>query len=121
MPETVFCNLIVIRSYDLDRAAIFYTALGLTLVRHAHGSGPNHLAHEANGQVFEIYPLEDGEPATTATRIGFSVPSVDKTYTSLLDAGGQAVLSPRKSPWSRRAVVSDPDGHRVELTELGES
>lgn len=121
MPETVFCNLIVIRSYDLDRAAIFYTALGLTLVRHAHGNGPNHLAHEANGQVFEIYPLDKDQIATTGTRIGFSVPSVDATYAAAIAAGGQSVSAPRKSPWGRRAVVSDPDGHRVELTELGDS
>jgi catechol 2,3-dioxygenase-like lactoylglutathione lyase family enzyme len=113
---TVLCNLIVLRSRDLDRAHAFYHALGLSLVRHSHGSGPIHLASESAGQVFEIYPLTDATAPTTSTRVGFSVPSVDAAYTSLLTAGGTSVAPPKDSQWGRRAVVADPDGHRVELT-----
>jgi len=112
----VICNLIVLRSRDLDRAHSFYCALGLSFVRHSHGSGPLHLASESAGQVFEIYPLTDATVPTTSTRVGFSVPSVDATYASLLAAGGTSVAPPKDSQWGRRAVVADPDGHRVELT-----
>lgn len=112
-----FCNLVVLRSHDLDRAGTFYSALGLNFVRHSHGNGPEHLASESNSQVFEVYPLSDGELPTTSTRIGFAVPSVDEAYTGLLAAGGQSVSQPKDSPWGRRAVVADPDGHRVELLE----
>jgi lactoylglutathione lyase len=112
----VLCNLVVIRSRDLERADKFYSALGLTLKRHSHGSGPEHLASQHAGQVFEIYPLDKDGLSTTAARIGFSVPSVDDTYSALLAAGGKEVSAPKLSPWGRRAVVSDPDGHRIELT-----
>lgn len=108
-------NLVVIRSHDLDRAGAFYEALGIEFARHAHGTGPIHLANETNGQVFEIYPLMADDIPTSSARIGFSVQSVDQSYQALLAAGGQAVVSPRNSPWGRRAVVADPDGHRVEL------
>jgi predicted enzyme related to lactoylglutathione lyase len=108
--------LIVLRSRDLDQAHAFYRALGLSFVRHSHGNGPIHLASESGGQVFEIYPLTDESGPTTSTRVGFSVPSVDATYASLLAAGGTSVNPPKDSPWGRRAVVSDPDGHRIELT-----
>lgn len=112
----VVCNLVVLRSRDLDRACSFYSALGLDFVRHSHGTGPVHLASESAGQVFEIYPLTDASAPTSAVRIGFSVPSVDDAYASLLAAGGKSVARPENSEWGRRAVVSDPDGHRVELT-----
>lgn len=112
----VSCNLIVLRSRDLDRAQAFYEALGLSFVRHAHGSGPVHLSSESAGQVFEIYPLTEATAPTSSARVGFSVPSVDATYTALLAAGGTSVGPPKDSPWGRRAVVADPDGHRVELT-----
>ncbi len=114
----IVCNLIVIRSRDLDRAAEFYAALGLSLKRHSHGNGPLHLASENAGQVFEIYPLGENDQSTSTARIGFSVPSVDEAYSALLSAGGTKVSAPQLSPWGRRAVVSDPDGHRVELTAI---
>jgi lactoylglutathione lyase len=112
----VLCNLIVLRSRDLDRAHSFYRALGLSFVRHSHGSGPIHLASESAGQVFEIYPLTDDVAPTSSTRVGFAVPSVDAAYASLLTAGGISVTPPKNSQWGRRAVVADPDGHRIELT-----
>ena len=112
----IHCNLTVVRSADLERAARFYEALGLQLTKHAHGSGPTHLAHKADGHTFEIYPLKGAAAPTTSTRIGFRVPSVDEAYARLLAAGGTETSAPQDSEWGRRAVVTDPDGHRVELT-----
>jgi lactoylglutathione lyase len=112
----IHLNLVVLRSRDLDRAQAFYEALGLSFVRHAHGKGPIHLASEASGQVFELYPLGDDAASTSSTRVGFAVPDVDATYAALVNAGGTSVSPPKDSPWGRRAVVADPDGHRVELT-----
>lgn len=117
LPRTISCNLIVLRSENLERARAFYGALGLEFVRHAHGKGPLHLAAEMHDQVFEIYPLRQGDTPTSSTRIGFSVPSVDTAYTELLAAGGTSASAPKPSPWGRRAVVTDPDGHRIELSE----
>jgi lactoylglutathione lyase len=74
------------------------------------------LASESGGQVFELYPMTDDASATSATRIGFCVPDVDAAYAELVAAGGTSVAPPKDSPWGRRVVVADPDGHRVELT-----
>ena len=41
MPN-VSLNLVVIRSTDFERAASFYAVLGLTFVKHRHGTGPEH-------------------------------------------------------------------------------
>jgi catechol 2,3-dioxygenase-like lactoylglutathione lyase family enzyme len=112
----VVLYLVVLRARDLKRAEDFYRALGMEFIRHSHGHGPMHLSTETAGQVFELYPLGENEIPTTSTRIGFAVASVDDTYQALLIAGGSSVSSPRDSQWGRRAVVSDPDGHRVEIT-----
>lgn len=112
----VRCNLVVIRSEQLEASARFYTALGLQLSKHRHGTGPEHYASEAATETFEIYPLTNSASPTTGTRIGFAVESVDQVFERLLRVGGQAVSSPKDSPWGRRAVIADPDGHRVELT-----
>jgi len=110
-------NLIVLRSSDIKRAADFYTRLGLHFTRHQHGTGPEHFAAELGGAVIELYPLAPNAPSTLGTRIGFAIGSLDETLAAIRDYP-QAVISPPKdSEWGRRAVVADPDGHRVELLE----
>lgn len=102
----------------MARAAAFYSRFGLEFSKHRHGSGPEHFAAELpGGGVFEIYPLPADGPTTTGTRIGFRVPSVDAALAALGDYPAAIVTPARDSEWGRRAVVTDPDGHRVELTE----
>jgi hypothetical protein len=114
--DVAICNLVVIRARDLDCAQRFYQAIGMRFVKHSHGRGPLHLASDQNALVFEIYPLDQQALPTTSTRIGFAVASVDDAYAALVAAGGKSISAPANSPWGRRAVVADPDGHRVELT-----
>jgi lactoylglutathione lyase len=110
-------NLVVIRSADLDRAERFYRVLGLSFERHRHGTGPVHLAAQPypGGYVFEIYPASAKAGPTTGVRIGFSIDAVDAYLDALVEAGGTIIQAPADSEWGRRAVVADPDGHRVEL------
>lgn len=115
--DPIALNLVVLRSGDIERAADFYGLLGLRFSRHRHGKGPEHFAAETAGGGFEIYPLSSDGASTFGTRVGFSVASLDDTLAALHDHP-QAVVSPAAdSPWGRRAVVADPDGHRVELVQ----
>lgn len=109
-------NLVVIRAAALDRSQAFYEALGLTFVSERHGTGPEHLAATVNGVVFEIYPLGKQRP-TSCVRIGFSVCSVSSAVNSIQQLGFEVATTPTQSPRGLRAVVVDPDGHRVELTQ----
>jgi predicted enzyme related to lactoylglutathione lyase len=110
-------NLIVLRSPDMRRAAEFYSRLGLRFTRHQHGSGPQHFAAELGSGVFELYPQSPVGPSTLGTRIGFSVPSLDSAIAALAEFPGAIISPPKDSEWGRRAVVADPDGHRVELLQ----
>ena len=46
-------NLLLLRSPDIERARRFYQVFGMTFTRHAHGSGPEHFAHEDERGVFD--------------------------------------------------------------------
>jgi lactoylglutathione lyase len=113
----VSLNLVVLRSPDIQRAAAFYTRLGLKFSRHRHGSGPEHFAAELPGGVFELYPLLPDSPSTFGTRIGFCIPSIDAALAAIGDYPNAVLIPAKASEWGRRAVVSDPDGHRVELLQ----
>lgn len=97
-------TLVVLRCADLARASAFYEALGLKLQPERHGDGPDHLSCLLEGgTVLELYP--QGAKTTSGLRLGFTVPDVDAAIAAVR-ALGAAVNG---------TVVTDPDGHRVEL------
>lgn len=117
MMTSVSLNLVVLRVPDLARAADFYSAFGLVFVKHAHGKGPEHFAAELGSAVFELYPQAGEDGSTKNVRVGFQVVEADRVLASLEKKGAKVVSPLKDSPWGRRAVVDDPFGHRVEITE----
>ena len=111
-------SLVLIRSTDPEKLAAFYAHLGMSFAKHRHGSGPEHFSAElGSGGVFEIYPRKAEDKATSATRIGFCVDSVTDACSSSILNGGRLVSEPKIGAWGMRAVIDDPEGHRIELTE----
>ena len=108
-------NLVVLRFADIERAAKFYSEMGLSFTLHSHGTGPQHYSSVVDGLVFELYPLTAKSSPTTGTRIGFKVDSVDKIIELLSKIGAKINTPPTDSEWGRRAVVVDFDGHVIEL------
>jgi catechol 2,3-dioxygenase-like lactoylglutathione lyase family enzyme len=109
-------NLIVLRSADLTKARRFYEAIGLRFDTEKHGKGPEHLAAQVNGCVLEIYPQTQGL-STSGMRLGFRVPSIAPVLAALEQMGVKMSSPLAEGPWGLRAVVVDPDGHKVEFTE----
>jgi catechol 2,3-dioxygenase-like lactoylglutathione lyase family enzyme len=116
MDSTPALNLLVIRTGDLEPAARFYAALGVEVARERHGGGPEHLAARLGPVVFEVYPQGDG-PSSVGVRLGFRVASAAQAVEAARAAGGSVVSGPQPSPWGVRAVVADPDSHKIELLE----
>jgi predicted enzyme related to lactoylglutathione lyase len=114
-------GLLVLRAANLEKSLAFYGAVGLTFTQEQHGSGPVHFACELGSTVIELYP---GEPGTAperksggATMLGLTVPDLDETLIALADLGFSPTAAPKDSAWGRRAVVLDPDGRAVEISE----
>ena len=111
-------NLVVIRAKDPKALARFYSLLGLQFAEEKHGAGPEHLSCDLDGHVFEIYPLANEKQGTTATRLGFRVESLPATIRAISAITEARVLRhPEGTKRGRRAVIVDPEGHRVELVE----
>jgi len=108
-------NLVVIRSADIEIAERFYSSLGLLFGKEKHGNGPEHYASCVDGFVFEIYPLKENETPTTSVRLGFEIDTVDGYIPEVSKLGGTVETRPYDSPWGRRSVIKDPDGHTIEL------
>jgi lactoylglutathione lyase len=115
--SSITLNLVVLRCSDAARAAEFYGRLGISFTLERHGSGSEHYAADLGGSVFELYPATPDGPSTLGTRIGFSVPSLDDVIAAYADMPAAVVSPVKDSPWGRRAVVVDPDGHRMELVQ----
>lgn len=112
------CNLLVIRSGIPDKLAEFYTHLGLSFDYHRHGSGPNHYSADNEGFVLEIYPLSKSQArADPFVRLGFEVESLDKLLGKF--PPDVIVQEAKLSVWGYRCVITDPEGRRVELVEVG--
>ncbi|MCJ8283184.1 MAG: bleomycin resistance protein [Rivularia sp. ALOHA_DT_140] len=110
-------NLIVIRVEDLIKSKDFYETLGIKFDYEQHGQGEKHLSTVLEGMIFEIYPRNNNLD-TSALRLGFRVSSVDKIIEKLEKIEAVILSPPKNSTWGRRAVISDPDHHKIELIEL---
>ncbi|AFY58896.1 hypothetical protein Riv7116_6569 [Rivularia sp. PCC 7116] len=116
MLNQIALNLIVIRVEDLTRSRKFYEILGISFLYEQHGNGEKHLSAMLGGIVFEIYPSSNNID-TSGVRLGFRVSSVDNTIEELQAIETVIVSPPKDSQWGRRAVIIDPDGHKIELVD----
>lgn len=107
-------SLVVLRVRDLEASRSFYERVGLDLRPEQHGRGPAHLSATLGGVVVELYPRSDG-PGSDGTRLGFVVPDLDAIVGRLDPAEHDEV----RRDGERVVIAIDPDGHKVELTELG--
>ncbi len=110
------CNLLVIKTNQLETTRQFYQSIGIQFQKHQHGRGPVHYAAEMGTFVFEIYPLSNQQARVdSSTRLGFEVNRLDDLITAL---PADVVLKlPHQAEWGYQAIVQDPDGRKVELTQ----
>ena len=105
----------------MEATLAFYKTLGFTFVEEQHGSGPVHYSTQTASSVLEIYPGVAAAPVDRksggATMLGFSVISLNDVLASLEKSRSPLISAAKDSPWGRRAVVSDPDGRAIELSE----
>jgi hypothetical protein len=108
-------RLLVLRSARLEEVRAFYERLGLVFVTEQHGSGPVHHAARVGAVVLELYPLAAEASPDGQLRLGFAVENLTATLDALTES---EIISPmRESLWGLRAVVRDPEGRVVELTQ----
>ena len=111
-------NLLVLRTAQPDKLTAFYSHLGFQFDYHCHGNGPMHYSADINGLVFEIYPLlKNQDQADSSLRLGFQVEDLDKLLESLRKEKINILQEPKYAEWDYFAVIKDPDGRKIELTQ----
>jgi lactoylglutathione lyase len=123
MSETTL-SLMVLRTDNIESALAFYHAIGLHFQQEQHGAGPIHFSCQIGTTVMEIFPAEVGKAPDRksggATMLGFTVSSLDETLQALANLGIIPLSPPKQSAWGRRAVVLDPDGRAIEISEASQ-
>lgn len=110
------CNLLVIKTHQLEVVCQFYQSLGIPFQQHRHGKGPIHYAAEMGPFVFEIYPLAAPQAIVdNSIRLGFEVPQLDDLIKTL--PADVILKKPYHSEWGYQVLIRDPDGRKVELTQ----
>lgn len=110
-------GLVVLRSPQLEVVADFYRLLGIDFIKEKHGKGPEHFAGRVGDAILEIYPLKQGSSIEPGSRIGFTVANLEELVKKLCSAGVMIIEEAKQTKWGYRAVVRDPDGRAVELSE----
>jgi catechol 2,3-dioxygenase-like lactoylglutathione lyase family enzyme len=106
-------TLLVLRCTDIERAREFYEALGLVLVAEQHRAGPRHYSTTIGGTVLELYPQRG--PETRGVRLGLSLSDLAAALSAVERVGGKVVRT--EAAQTPSAIVEDPDGHTIELTQ----
>jgi catechol 2,3-dioxygenase-like lactoylglutathione lyase family enzyme len=126
-------NLLVLRCADLERSIRFYKALGLRFFRFRIGGTDSHGAKAiipgpefplTRGETAQVPPcthlelLAAGEqPTTRGVTFGLFVESVDASARAARNVEADVLLAPVTRGYGRVAVVADPDGNTVQLSE----
>ncbi len=113
-PKIVKITLLVLRCKDVELSRTFYEAMGLQFTPEQHGSGPRHYATQIAGVVIELYPQSGRD--SSGVRLGFEVPDLCATLAAVRAVGG-SVLRFSEDAQPPSALVADPDGHKIDLTQ----
>lgn len=109
-------NLLVLRSGDPKKLAGFYNLLGLTFEYHKHGNSPYHYSALIGQSALEIYPLSKNQTEPDKyLRLGFNIDNFETIMEKLKESHIQFSSEPTQTDFGFMAVVSDPDGRKVEL------
>jgi catechol 2,3-dioxygenase-like lactoylglutathione lyase family enzyme len=115
-------SLVVLRTADVLKTLSFYSTFGLEFDQERHGQGVIHYACTLGTSTIEIYPGSNGSAISPvqsgATMLGFRVANINAVLIKLQEIGYTALPTIQSTPWGRRIVLTDPDGRKVELTEL---
>lgn len=114
-------NLIVLRAANIRSTAAFYQQIGLHFSQEQSRSSPVYFACVIGSTIIEIHPGQPGSAPglkqAGATRLGFATASLDQVLAHINPEAIRAVAKPQAAPWHKCAVLVDPDGRAVELTQ----
>lgn len=115
-------GLVIFSAQARDLASFYRDVLGLPLEASTHGGDVlEHYECELGDVHFAVHPAE-GRPITgaSAIKIAFSVRSIRQIELRLARFPSCSLTPIRNRGFAQSAVMHDPEGNQIELTELSE-
>lgn len=115
-------NLVVLYSQQPEALRDFYAALlRKPFVEEKHGEGLVHYSSSLDNIVFEIFPRKKTpqEEHSQEPALGFEVPDLETAVASE-EVKPFVYREPHQREYGRVALLIDPDGRRIILTERRE-
>ncbi len=104
---------------DLERSLAFYQKLfGFNVVKRFKFRDNNIVLLDIGDGLLELIQREDGGVPPAGSHTAFLEPDFDQRVKALEEMGVETRLSPGLDG-DRLCFFKDPDGHTIELTELG--
>jgi len=95
-------------------------SLGLVVAKHTADDGSIYLTASCTGLLLKIV-VATAASDPRETTLHFGVDSLDAALRAAAERKADVLKPPHDSSWGRRAIVADPDGRRIILTERGAS
>ncbi|XGC79732.1 VOC family protein [Bdellovibrio bacteriovorus] len=110
---------ITITTPQLEPMLGFYRLIGFQFTASKVDKGTEVFRATHNGVEFSLYstnnPLRSKIPSL---QLGFKITDLIRTVEELTKIpGAMCILDPTEMPDGKKAIVLDPDGHSIELTE----
>ena len=122
-PERLNLSFVKFNVADQPAMVAFYEkAFGMTLQKTVDNPGITEIIlTDPKGLDLALVHYKDGRKITLGNAngpIGFYLQDVDSVYKSAMAAGATSVSAPGGTGGLRVAIVSDPEGHEIELLHL---
>ena len=124
MEHIEFLSGVLMVSADPTRLAAFYRdVLGIPLEAEDHEGTMPHWGCTLGDVHFAIHPVEDfpdSRAAVGAVKLAFTVFDLSSVVAELAQKDVQLLRPPEDTGYFLSAMLCDPDGNLIELTQLGD-
>jgi predicted enzyme related to lactoylglutathione lyase len=114
-----FFSAILIYSKDVERLGSFYRdVIGLPMEEEKHGPEPMHFGCELGDLHFAIHPKPDSITPGPVV-IAFEVFDIEEHMREMIKHNVNIVSQITDHGFAKIAAIHDPDGNRIEFSQLG--
>lgn len=111
---------ITITTMHLQDMLKFYQIIGFDFKTNKIDKGGVIYRAVHSGVEFSLYSIENAQKVQIPNlQLGFRVTDLEKSVAQLNQvSGAMCILDPTEMPDGKKAIMIDPDGHSIELTEV---
>ena len=107
-------NYLVLKSSSLSRSEDFFFTMGMCFGKD-HSSNSESYFYCCNHITIELQSLAPGDSSTSGLTFGLLIDAIDEYLPELVEKGATIITAPHDTDIGRKATISDPDGHIINL------